>query len=544
MKRVSISMLAAALVLAGCAKQPQDASSGAVPATADLVVSQGILEPKFLIPSSATEESASQVLHALFTGLVEWNEELQPVEVAAESVTSTDRRVWLIRLKSGWTFHNGEPVTADSYINAWNAGAWGPNAHDGNSFFEKIVGYRQMNPTKAGEKPSAKKLSGLVKKDDLTFEVTLEQPYVNFKSMIGYTAFFPLPLAAFTNVAENQLDPEFQNAPIGQGPFRMKGEWLHDQLVEVERFDGYAGAEKPQIKGIRFRIFQNQTTQYQDLLADQLDIVPYIPVENMAAAKSDLGDRFLESKGSAIQVVAFPTFDKRFANPEIRKAISMAIDREAIATTIFAGSQVPLRAFAAPFVPGFREDICGPPCRFDPVKARQMFEAAGGSKAVGGRIEFTYNVDGGHQAWIEAACNQLQANLGVECRANPEPRFADLLRKVEKEQPIGMFRFGWIADYPAIENYLRPMYSTNGSSNYYGYSNPEFDRLLDMGDAAPSFAEALPYYQQAEDILVRDMPVAPMRFMRNVYGVSTRVANVVLDPYRRVNWMKVTAAAR
>lgn len=533
--------LALALALTGCGKQP--ASGGTAASTESLVVSIGISEPKRLIPSSTTEENGHAVLHALFTSLVEWDKELRPVEVAAESITSPDNRVWTIKLKPGWKFHNGEPVTADSYIDAWNAGAWQPNAHDGNEFFDKIIGYDAMNPP-AGKTPTATRLAGLVKKDELTFEVTLKAPYVNFKTMMGYTAFLPLPRAAFADVAKNELDPKFESAPIGQGPFRMKGTWLHDQLIEVERYEDYAGEQKPKIAGIRFRVYQNLTTRYQDLLADELDIVTQLPVEYIAAARSDLGDRYLESEGSSIQILAFPTFDKRFANPDIRKAISMAIDRDAIVNTIFAGSQESLRAFVAPFVPGFRADVCGASCQYDPAAARKLFESAGGSRAVGGRIDFTFNADGGHLAWIEAACNQIRANLGIECIANPEPRFADLLRKVEAEQPVGLFRMGWIADYPAIENYLRPLYATNGSSNYYGYSNREFDALLDAGDRAASPEEALTFYQQAEDLLVRDLPVAPMRFMRNTYGISTRVANVDMDPYRLVNWMKVTAASR
>lgn len=531
-----------ALLLCGGCGQKAEGSAGTRTATESLVVSIGIAEPKHLLPSNTTEEMGHAVVHALFTGLVEWNDKLEPVEVAAESVTTTDNRVWTIKLKPDWKFHNGEPVTADSYINAWNAGAWGPNAHDGNFFFDKIVGYDEMNPLKEGQKPSATKLSGLVKKDDLTIEVTLKEPYVNFKTMLGYTPFMPLPTVAFSDLANNQIDPAFENAPIGQGPFRMKGRWLHDQLIQMERNPDYAGDRKPQIAGLAFRVYQTQTTQYQDLLADELDIVPYIPPENLGGARNDLGDRMLETVGSTIQILAFPTFDKRFADPQVRKAISMAIDRQAISTTIYADSQVPLTAFVAPFVPGYRAGICGEACTYNPVKAKQLFDAAGGAKAVGGKIEITYNVDGGHKAWIEAACNQLRTNLGVECVGNPEPRFADLLRKAKAKQPIGMFRLGWGADYPAIENYLAPLYATRGSSNYYGYSNPEFDRLLAAGDRAATPEEALELYQQAEDLLVRDLPVSPMRYMKNTYGISRRVANVVMDPYRLVDYLKITAA--
>jgi len=504
-----------------------------------LVVSIGIGEPKFLVPSSTTESNGNDVLHALFTPLVEYDEGFRPVELAAESITSTDNRVWTIRLKPGWTFHNGEPVTADAYINAWNAGAWGPNAHDGNYFFDKILGYADLNPRDAATAPTTKKLAGLVKRDDLTFEVTLSAPYVNFKSMLGYTAFYPLPAAAFSDVVNNVIAPRFQEAPIGQGPFKMKGIWQHDQLIETERYDNYAGPVKPRVAGIAFKIYQQQTTQYQDLLAGQLDIVPRIPIESIGSARGDLGDRYKQSPASTIQFLSVPTFDRRFSDVRIRRAISMAIDRDEIARSIFQNSQMPLRSFVSPVVPGYRENTCGEWCDFNPQKARALFESAGGATTVGNRIEIAYNVDGGHKPWVDATCNQLRSNLGVECVGNPQPKFAELLTKVERKEPVGLFRMGWIFDYPAMENYLGPLYTTHGSSNYYGYSNAEFDRLVAAGDRAATPGDATPLYQQAEDLLARDMPVLPLRYDQNNFGHSTRVRNVEMNVFFQVELLQI-----
>ena len=80
-------------------------------------------------------------------------------------------------------------------------------------------------------------------------------------------------------------------------------------------------------------------------------------------------------------------------------------------------------------------------------------------------------------------CNQIKASLGHRMHRQGEPKFADLLTKVEKKQPVGLIRLGWIMDYPLMENYLGPLYGTNGSSNYYGYSNPTFDSLVKEGSA-------------------------------------------------------------
>jgi len=498
------------------------------------IVSIGIGEPKRLIPSSTTETEGAEVVNALFAPLVDYDASLRPYEVAAASITSTDNRVWTITLKPGWTFHNGEPVTADSYINAWNAGAWGPNAHDANSFFEKIEGYRDLNPTDGGM-PRARKLAGLVKKDDLTFEVTLNEPYVNFRSMMGYTAFYPLPLAAFSDVAGNVIADAYEQAPIGQGPFRMKGTWQHDQLIETERFENYQGAVKPVVDGIQFKIYQQQTTMYQDLLAGQLDIIEQIPIENLGGARQDLGARFKQSPSSSIQILAFPTFDRKYAKVEIRRAISMAIDRDEIIRTLFLDSQTSFRSFVPAIVPGARENACGDACTFDPVKAKALFDAAGGAATVGGRIELAYNVDGGHKAWIDATCNQLKRNLGVDCIGNPQPKFAEMLIKVERKEPVGAFRMGWVFDYPVMENYLGPLYSTTGSSNYYGYSNKEYDDLVRAGDRAATPEEAVAQYQKAEDLLARDLPVIPLRVSLNSFGHSTRVTNVEIDAFTRAN---------
>ncbi len=535
MRALVAAALASGLAACGTADQPR--------ATGQLVVSIGIGEPKRLIPSTATESNGAEVVNALFTPLVEYDEAFRPVELAAESITTSDNRVWTIRLRDGWTFHNGERVTADTYINAWNAGAYGPNAHDGNYFFDKIEGYRDLNPTDARRPPAAKKLSGLARKDDLTFEVTLSAPYVNFKSMLGYTAFLPLPLAAFASVADNTFNPAYEQAPIGQGPFKMKGTWQHDQQIEMERYEAYTGPDKPSIAGVLFKIYLSQTTQYQDLLANQLDVVPIIPLENMATVRDDLGPRFRQSPSSTFQFLSFPTFDKRFAKVEIRRAISMALDRDEIIKTIYLDSQSPARSFVSPIVPGYRPNTCGEACEFNPARAKALFDAHGGAAVVGGRIQIAYNVDGGHKPWVDAACNQIRRHLGVECAGNPQPKFAELLTLVEKKQPVGMFRMGWVFDYPAMENYLGPLYTTNGSSNYYGYSNREFDRLVAEGDRAATPDAATTLYQQAEDLLARDMPVVPMRFERNNFGHSTRVRGVEMDLFRRVVLSRLEAAA-
>jgi oligopeptide transport system substrate-binding protein len=538
--KVAVGATAIALMAAGCSGGGSEEGGGS--GNTNAVVSIEIAEPQHLIPANTTETSGAQVLSALFAPLVDFDKDNKPFEVAAESIESDDNKVWTVKLKDGYTFHNGEKVNADSYINAWNHGAYGPNANDGSYFWEKVEGYADMQSTdpdedgpKKAPPPKAKTLSGLQKVDDLSFTVTLSQPFSEFKSVLGYTAFYPLPQAAWQS--EGVLKEGFEDAIIGQGPFKIKGKWEHDSKVEVERYDAYPG-DKPKVGGVNFKIYQQLTAAYADLQADNLDVIKTIPTENLSSAQTELGERFKQSPASTFQFLAFPTFQSEFSSPDVRKAISMAIDRDEIIKAVFQNSQKPARSFVSPVVAGFRDNTCGDACQFDAAKAKAAYDAAKGPK----KLQITYNGDGGHKEWVDATCNQLKANLGVECVGTPEPKFADLLTKVEAKKRVGMFRMGWVMDYPSMENYLGPLYSTNGSSNYYGYSNPQFDNLVKEGTSAATPEEAIQKYQQAEDILVQDMPVIPLRFGQNTYGYSTKVKNVEIDLFNRVDLLKIEAA--
>ncbi|MFI7598559.1 ABC transporter substrate-binding protein [Actinoplanes sp. NPDC049681] len=533
--KMAVGATAIALLAAGCSgggSENTDTNSNSIVL--------GIGEPQHLIPTNTTETSGAQVLAALFYPLVDFDAQSKPVEVAAESITSDDNKVWTVKLKPGFTFSNGEPVVADNYIDAWNYGAYGPNGQGASYFFERIEGYADLQsvdpdgedgPQKAPE-PKAKTLTGLKKVDDNTFTVTLSTPFAGWESVMGYTAFLPLPKAAWKS--PGVIADGFEDAIIGNGPFKMKGTWEHDSQIVVEKVAGFKGTV-PKIDGVTFKIYQDQKAEYADLVAGNDDIQTSIPIESLAAAPGDLGDRFKKSPSSSFAFVGFPTFQKEFSDKRVRQALSMAVNRKEMTDQIFLGSQTPATSFVSPAVAGYRENTCGANCEYNPTKAKELYTAAKGPS----KIQITYNADGGHKAWVDAMCNQIKASLGVDCTGVGEPKFADLLTKVEKKQPVGLIRLGWVMDYPLMENYLGPLYGTGGSSNYYGYSNPAFDSLVKEGSAAKTTDDAIKKWQQAEDILADDMPVIPLRFGQNVFGHSEKVKNVDVDIFTKVDLYKV-----
>jgi ABC-type oligopeptide transport system substrate-binding subunit len=502
----------------------------------------GILEPQHLLPANTTEVNGTEVLDSLFYPLVDFDAQNQPVMKAAQSITSSDNKVWTVKLRDGFTFSNAEPVTADNYINAWNYGAYGPNAQGGAYFFERIDGYADMQsrdpdgdgPAKAAA-PKANTLSGLKKVNDLTFTITLSAPFAGWQSVLAYTTFLPLPKAAFAS--PGVIKDGFEDAPIGNGPFKMQGTWEHDSQIQVIKRSDFKGTE-PKVLGVIWKIYQDQQSEYADLVAGNVDVQTTIPIESLSSASGDLGERFQKSPNSAFQFVGFPIFQKEFANPDVRRAISMSVNRQEMTDQIFLGSQTPATSFVSPAVNGYRPNSCGDNCKYNPVKARQLYQAGGGPKS----LTIGYNADGPHKAWVAAMCNQIRSSLGplgVNCTGVAEPKFSDLLTKAEKKQPVGMLRLGWLMDYPLMESYLGPLYTTNGSANYWGYSSSAFDDLVKEGSAAKTPEESIRKWQQAEDILAQDMPVIPLRFGQNVYGYSERTSNVSVDLFQKVDLYKI-----
>ncbi|MGH9022397.1 MAG: peptide ABC transporter substrate-binding protein, partial [Acidimicrobiia bacterium] len=321
----------------------------------------------------------------------------------------------------------------------------------------------------------------------------------------------------------------FEDAPIGNGPYQMDGKWEHDRRIKVKRFADYKGTPG-KADAIEFRIYSENLAAFRDLQGGSLDVVGQIPPEQIPTAAQEFGERFLERPNSSFSYLGFPLYVPAFQKKEIRQALSMAINREEITKTIFDGTRVPASSVVSPIVNGSRKDACKY-CRFDPVEAKRLYEKAGGIK---GTLAIWFNSGAGHDEWVEAVANQWRQNLGITEVKYETLEFAEYLPKLDDEAVTGPFRLGWVMDYPSPQNYLQPIYSTTGSSNNSAYSNKAFDDLLAQGNRATTVDAGIELYQQAEDLLLEDLPVIPLWFGRNQSVHSERVSGVIVDAYGNV----------
>ena len=539
--RLVVPGVALCLALSACSgggdEEPPDETPGAGGS-----FSTYLGEPTTLIPTNTTESEGNLVESALFTGLVSYDPETsEPVNAMAESIESPDNQTWTITIADGWTFHDGTPVTAQSYVDAWNYGAYGPNAQRTSYFFEKIEGFADMqcgtnaegDADCAAAPPAAETLSGLTAPDETTLHVVLDAPFSQFPLVLGYNAFYPLP-ASFHD------DPEaFNEQPVGNGPYRMDGPWRHDDGIDLVRFEDYSG-EPGRAERIEMSIYADLATAYTDVQAGNLDIVDQISPEQIAGAEQEFGDAFLESPRSDVTLLEFPLYLPEFTNPDLRRAFSMAVNREEIVEAIFQGSRQPAYSIISPVVQGYRDDRPCDYCRYDPAEAKRLFDAAGGFD---GPLTLWFNSGGGHELWMEAVANQLRTNLGIQDIQFQQENFSEYIPRATESGFTGPMRMGWVMDYPSPQNYLEGIFATSANSNYMRYSNAEVDRLLAQGNAAESIEAGIQDYLAAEDIILDELPAIPLWFGLNQSVHSENVRNVSVDAFGNLRLADVEVVA-
>ncbi|XTZ15931.1 peptide ABC transporter substrate-binding protein [Micromonospora echinospora] len=527
--KVAVAATATAMLATACSGGGDDDTSDSGKSGGELRVYAS--EPAFLLPSAADDEPSLYVIRQLYRGLVKYNAETgAPENDLAESVESQDQKLWTIKIKDGYTFDNGEKVNADAFIRSWNYAAYGPNAQNNAYFMKRIAGIKDVSstdpdgegPQKAPE-PKAKELSGLKKVDDLTFTVELSEPFSGFPTTIGYPGFFPMAEACIADTAK------CNETPIGNGPYKIEGSWQHNVGITVVRSDSWKGDPGKPDK-INYRIFADVDAGYAAFQAGELDVLYTLPPARYKEAKATYGDRLYEQPSDSFTYVGMPIYNENFKDKRVRQAISMVIDRQSIIDAVFNGRFTPATGYVAPSFEGARENACQY-CKKDVEKAKQLLAEAGGWK--GGKLQLWANAGAGHDAWLQAVGDQVKAALGIDYELKVNLQFAEYLETADNKKFTGPFRLGWSADYPFLESYLAPLYSTGADSNNSTYANPEFDALLAQGDAANSIQEAIPFYQKAEDLILEDLPVIPMWWGKvgAVYGenVDKFVWNAVAD---------------
>jgi oligopeptide transport system substrate-binding protein len=304
----------------------------------------------------------------------------------------------------------------------------------------------------------------------------------------------------------------------------VAGKWQPNKSLTVTRYPAYKGP-RPHADGIVFDIYNNLDAAYTALQARQVDII-FIGPGQYAEAERDMPRDVVAFSAPSIDFLGFPLYNSYFRNKLVREAISLAIDRQAISTKLFAGLDTPATSLLPPAEAGAPANAC-PYCRYDPALARRLLAEGGGWK---GPLVLWYPSGVGYDSVAQAIANEWGLNLGLKVTLDAQPYTALVADLAAKKVTNGVFFGHWGAFFPSMENTLANLFLPTGADYIETwYSNPEVTAAIQQGNGASSPAAAEAYYRQTEQTITSDFPVVPLFFDSYVFVHSPAVSHVIVD---------------
>lgn len=455
-------------------------------------------DPESMIPGNSY---AYYLLDLMFDPLTAIDAETgEVVNLVASEVTPDETlTVWTVTLHDTWTFHDGTPVTAQSFVDAWNATAYAPNAWFGSYYMSSIAGFDELSPAEGD--PTAETMSGLEVLSDTELRITLIGPDGLFPYTLANPAMAPLPAVAHEDYAA------FNTAPIGNGPFQIDGTYEPNADFKVTAYADYTGTAQ-KVQAITLAPYTDYSTAFNDLLAGNIDSIYPVPPQRLEEMEANLPAQFAPSTIPNLNYLSLPTWNPQLQDVRVRQALSMAIDREALVGSILQGAAEPAYSLAPASAVGIEADACTA-CAYDPEGAKKLLEEAGG---IEGTLTLYATQYTNEDQVMQAIVNQLSQNLDIDVTLAMED---DTWTKLKDRTLDGPTLAYWGAYFPHVQAMVQPLFTTGAPGNAAGYENAELDELVELG-ATQEGDEAIATYQQAAELALSDLRVIPL-----YYGVYT-----------------------
>lgn len=500
------------LVLAGCVRHERPAEAGI--ATQTLLLGNAA-EPADLDPQVIYAWSDSDVDYALFEGLT-WIDERTSRPIPAASTgwdVSADGLVYTFHLRPNGRWSDGRPVTADDFV--WS--------------FRRILTpslggiYSYMLwPIKNAQAFNAGKLTdfsqvGVKAVDPLTLQITLGAPTPYLPALAAHTTWLPVPRHVIEKYGPYDRRGSSWTHPghlVGNGPFVLK-QWIPDGRIVVVKNPRYWNAAHVRLNEIQFFPIENEDAEELAFRAGQLDVTYQLPTDRIPAYRRDHPDEFRDdttlSSFYLFVNVHRPPFDRQ----KVRRALSLAIDRDAIVEDVYQGAQTAAHSFTPPNCGGYTPRARVP---YDVAQARRLLAEAG---YPGGRGFPTFNMlsysNPAAVQLLEGVQNGWARDLGIHCTITPQEMKTLFANQQSLNFTVAFS--AWIADYPDPNTFLGTMV-TGGGNNWPKWSDRAYDHLIDEAAHTLDASKRFEYFQQAEAILLNEAPVIPLYYQNQVYAIQ------------------------
>ena len=469
-----------------------------------------------LDPAFAAGVDTGAIVAKLYDGLMRYDyNSTDVVPNLAENVdVNDDATVFTITLRDGVTFHNGTPLTAEDVKYSFERVVDPDTASPVSWVFEDAG----ISGTESFVNGETDEISGIEVLDPKTIRITLDQPYAPFLFHLAMPAAHIVSKEVTSALAAGE---DLSSNPIGTGPFTL-ADRVRDSSLTLEAYEDYfAGA--PAIDGVEYRIITDSLIAWQEFLADNLDVAG-IPDALFSEITADPQYEEMIQTLPELAVFYFALNQRfePFRDPRVRRAMAMAIDRQAIIDGVYNGKDLLANSPIPPGLAGHDPELQA--YSYDPEMARQLLAEAGYENGFDLTI---WSTRSDTTIAVNEAIQFYLGEVGIRAELN-QVDFGTLIDgAINGRAPA--FYLSWYADYGDAYNFLHPLYVASGAERY-GYSNPEVEEIVAEAATISELEERVPLYQEAQRLIVEDIPVIYIRYPVSYSVVRPEVTGILNHP--------------
>jgi oligopeptide transport system substrate-binding protein len=479
--------------------------TGTVAATADPIVLRrgNTAEPDTLDPHKWSLTYEEEIMDDMFLGLMQLDAKAEPIPGAADShVVSSDGMVWTFKLHDGATWSDGVPVTAEDFV-AGIRRAMEPKTASPTAEF----GYLIKNAAAVNKSGAPIESLGVRAIDDKTLEITLERPSPLLLQISALPNLFPLPRHVYEKHGEQWIKA---GNVVSNGPYVLE-EWRPNDYVHLVKNPLFFEASTVQINEVYFYPTDDDTAALRRFRAGELDMNWRFPQAQYDWLKANMPESTFVAPANWINYVILNQKNPKFADVRVRRALSMAIDRDALVRVTKTG-EIPAYRVVPTAIEGYTEKTgldfraMAMPNRLS--EARGLLEAAGYSQ--GNPLRFVMRHRAGDvNRRIAVSLQEAWRSIGVEVELSASDVKSHYAALRARDFEVGDAGY---SQWPDPEFFMWLLISNRLELNYGDYSNPEFDRLAAEAAATLDRTERFNKFAEAEDIALKDNGIIPLFF--------------------------------
>jgi oligopeptide transport system substrate-binding protein len=460
-------------------------------------------ELQSLDPHRSEDTSSSNVHRDIYEGLINEKQNGELVPGAASSWTlSDDGKKYVFNLRPDAKWSNGDPLTANDFVFSLRRGVDPKTVSVYSYILSPILNADDIT---AGKRPPED--LGVRAIDDHTLEITLANATPYFLGLLTHSMAYPVHRASLEQHGDAFTRP---GNLVGNGAFKLD-DWVVQSHVKVVRNPYYWDNANNKLDEVWFYATEDQTAELQRFRAQELDITEIVPAAQIGFIRENLAKELVISPYLGSYYYGFNVTRPPFKdNPKLRRALALAVNRDIITKQILNMGQISAYGFVPP-ITGYTQQQM-PEASWTQeqreAEAKRLYVEAGYGPNNPLRTEIMYNTQEDHRRIAVAIASMWKQVLGVEAEIlNQEWKVFIDTRNQKRDTQV--YRQGWIGDYNDPFTFLEILRSTAGQ-NDTGYNNPEFDRLVAASQGALNPQERMDLMQQAERVMLADMPILPL----------------------------------